>query len=610
MRKLLCCNPYGYNDVCFYLTVPQPAFYYHHFSIYPKPEKAQIVICNILVIGKTHCILMSNYTVHNYKKALTTPGSLPFRELKHRNLCAVYNEKNEPVRFFGTSSVVFKITDGSQCYALKCYTTDLFNRWEYLRQVHKSLTSLWPGWVVPFEIHDNELEVEDENHQVQSCSIILMPWIEGERLSDLIRLYSSQLNLHRKLSELFTSFISLVHQQLAQPFSHGDISPENIIVSPCGKMTLVDHDHFVFEGWGDSAGRGQWSLAYQHPQRNPANSENGADHFSFLVLALSLKALELDPSLFQQHNSRNGLLLTLVDYKYPHHSRVISDIRKLDDPYLQKLLNLLLSRLSLTDISIPGLLNYLDESQPLEKYSAPATDIFPQSVKEANNVEQEPEEPETFSPGEEFVTPKPVAFEEQINEQVTTTGLINEPAVTKQEFTIAPFVYDESEEDIDMIDINTIIYQKKRKKIPVFAASVLLASVLLIPGKKINFSGANTVKTESRQKAISENENNKSGRKEMPNTEVAVSDAARVNNPAPVSSSTTVSNNTLQTESSNNTAPASSHTDKLNELPGSKDAASSSIMAAAKPAFSKKQKKFPFTKKENTSSVSFRNTGF
>jgi|GEM_PF-5886759 len=305
---------------------------------------------------------MTPLSVHTFKKALTTAQPLPFCELKNRGFRLVYNEKKEPVNFFGTSSVVFKITDGSRFYALKCFTTELFNRWGYLKNVQTMLQSLQKGWIAPFELYENELYIENSEQQQQFYPIVLMPWIEGDRLSDLVRLYCSGKSLHGNLKNLSDSLILLANKHLGQLFSHGDISPENIIVTPSGKMMLIDHDSFTFEGWNSTAGQGGWSYPYQHPSRNLRKPDLDADHFSFLVLATSLKALELNPALFRQYNSSRGLLFTIDDYRYPERSNLIKEIENIDDPYLLRLLKLLLDQLNKKSTSIPGLLNYLDTS--------------------------------------------------------------------------------------------------------------------------------------------------------------------------------------------------------------------------------------------------------
>jgi len=305
---------------------------------------------------------MSTLSVQTFKKALTTAQHLPFCELKNRGFRLVYNEKKEPVIFFGTSSVVFKITDGDRFYALKCFTTELFDRWGYLKNVQTMLQSLQKGWITPFELYENELYIENSEQQQQFYPIVLMPWIEGERLSDLVRLYCSGKSLHGNLKNLSESLITLANKHLGHPFSHGDISPENIIVTPSGKMMLIDHDSFTFEGWNSTAGQGGWSYPYQHPSRNPRKPDLDADHFSFLVLATSLKALDLNPALFRQYNSSRGLLFTIDDYRYPERSNLIKEMENIDDPYLLRLLKLLLDQLNKKSTSIPGLLNYLDTS--------------------------------------------------------------------------------------------------------------------------------------------------------------------------------------------------------------------------------------------------------
>lgn len=305
---------------------------------------------------------MGNLTVQHFKNTLTNTSQLSFRELRNRNFRLVLNEKNVPVTYFGNSSVVFKLSDGTNLFALKCYTTELFKRWEHLKKVEKKLQELQNDWIVPFEIFENELEITDEEQQKHSCNIILMPWIEGERLSDIVDLYCSEKSLYKNLKKLTKSLVTLANRQTGQAFSHGDISPANIIVMPSGKMILIDHDSFNFDGWEQSPGKAGWIDAYQHPFRDAREDDLNADQFSFLILTISLKAIELKPDLYAEFNSSRGLLFTIDDFRYPEESELIDQLNEISDPYLESLLQLLLFRLTKNETTIPGLLVYLNDS--------------------------------------------------------------------------------------------------------------------------------------------------------------------------------------------------------------------------------------------------------
>lgn len=341
---------------------------------------------------------MNTFSAHHYKTALTkSKTSLFSGELLNKDLSLVCNDKNEPVKYFGSSSVVFKLSGGNRFYALKCYTTDLFGRWDYLRKVRQVLLKSENAWIVPFEIYENELEIEDDQNQTQTCSVLLMPWIDGERLLNQVKLYCSQQNT-ASIRELCKSFIELAVNQIGQPFSHGDITPENIIVTPSGKMLLIDHDTFTFKDWENKPGRAGWSFPYHHPYRSQHEQDVNADQFSCLLITICLKALEHNPLLFEKFNSSKGLLFNIDDFKNPRESAIVREIEKIKDPFLQNLLKLLIIRLHKNTIDIPQLQSYLtgNDWRQQEKMLEPEwKTLIENNNKHNNRIHTKP--PELFT---------------------------------------------------------------------------------------------------------------------------------------------------------------------------------------------------------------------
>jgi eukaryotic-like serine/threonine-protein kinase len=421
---------------------------------------------------------MNNRTVQQYLTALASTPQLPFKHLKDSHFQLVYNDNKEPVRFFGNSSVVFKITDGEKFYALKCYVTELFYRWEYLEKVQQQIKSIQADWIVPFEIHKNEIAIESDTGKPETCNVILMPWVEGNRLTDLVKEYTSKNSLHDKLKELTLAIKDLANKQVGQPFSHGDISTDNIIVTPSGEMVLLDHDSCFFENCRKMAGQGGWSLAYQHPSRYPGQADLQADHFSFLTLAISLRAIELNPGLYQQFNSSKGLLFTIDDYKNPEYSKVFGEIKKIEDPYLQHLLGVLLASLKTKEIAIPELLQHLNGSG----YTATQPVLPPQNDNENIAVEQEPAHTVMQPISSLVINNKGMIEEKNIQEE-----MIQHPAAEKAE-EVMPAV-----QPVDPLMITDPAHQKKRKKTRIAIIAVLSSVLLVLLGIKAFFPATKLV---------------------------------------------------------------------------------------------------------------------
>jgi serine/threonine protein kinase len=367
---------------------------------------------------------MHNLTIRQIRSLFSIGDELPLQQLKARQLRVVQNSKNKPESYIGSSSIVFRVTDGKEDFALKCYITHLPGRWEYLKQVQDELKALDIPWIVPFEIFPDELMIPDNASNPKTASLLLMPWGGTERLLDRVTSYAKN-NSKEGFGMLLKSLKTLADQQLNQKFSHGDVSPENILVTPKQELKLTDHDTFVFSDWTQTPyGQAGWSFPYQHPLRNPTHVDLHADEFAFLILAISLKGMEQEPALFSRYNSSNGLLFTVDDFRFPFDSPLIKELQHFQDPYLNRLVNLLLVHLHAKTTAIPGLLSYLDidnangDAQLAAQVDAlqnrlnkqlfdRLSSVAPESVSEEMSV------PNMYEPKEIEPEPQPINQEEK-----------------------------------------------------------------------------------------------------------------------------------------------------------------------------------------------------
>jgi serine/threonine protein kinase len=309
---------------------------------------------------------MKKETDFNINQVPNTKNQPLFPELADSQFHFTLDNKNDKIKYFGSSSVVYKISDGKNNWALKYFTTSLLNRWEYLKKVQDKLNSLQKDWIIPFSIADQQdIKLDPQNEHIHPGHVILMPWINGTTLHNLVEQYSISGN-KKGLLQLLTSFVDLVKKHATENFSHGDLSPENIMVTEEGKMILIDHDSFMFGEWTETAGQGYWSSSYQHPYRHPLKPDIKADDFAQLLHTICLKALFSQPGLYKTYNSTKGLLFTIDDFKSPEDSAIIKEMLNIKDTHLTRLINLLITHLQKNTTAIPGLIQYLSENNALE----------------------------------------------------------------------------------------------------------------------------------------------------------------------------------------------------------------------------------------------------
>jgi hypothetical protein len=207
------------------------------------------------------------------------------------------------------------------------------------------------------------------------------------------------------------------------------------MVLPEGKMILIDHDSFTFEGWKLSAGQGGWNFACQHPYRNPRTPDLFADHFSFLLLATTLKAIELNPGLYDQFTSSRGLLFNVDDYKYPEDSLLFNQLKKITDPYFRGILQLLLTSLKKNTTEVPELLYYLNAGS---ETSSAFIEKLPADIKKDEPQVNQEKVTEKFSslPGQQVpiissmvVNEKGIIVEQPIQAEKQESPVIQQSAI-------------------------------------------------------------------------------------------------------------------------------------------------------------------------------------
>ena len=89
----------------------------------------------------------------------------------------------------------------------------------------------------------------------------------------------------------------------AQSFAHGDIKPDNIMVRPDGTLTLVDYDGMYVAAMKGRKSPTIGTKDFAHPLRTVDDFDETIDDFALAVIALSLKAISLDPSLYTTYGA-------------------------------------------------------------------------------------------------------------------------------------------------------------------------------------------------------------------------------------------------------------------------------------------------------------------
>ena len=256
-------------------------------------------------------------------------------------LVPVLDDHGEPMRSSGAFAVVFKMKDEStgKEYALKCFTEDQEGRAEAYRQIADELESVDSTYVTSVKYLEKELFV-DSNCDDDEFPVLLMDWIDGETMD---RYIAENLYDNYAMSMLCYRFCKMAAWLRSQPFAHGDIKPDNIMVRPDGSLTLIDYDGMFVPAMKGQTSPTIGTKDFSHPLRTKDDFDETIDDFALATIALSLKAISLSPSLFDEYGSSDRLLFSADDYRDLSQSKLLTALHPLmTDSELNTLLSLFL----------------------------------------------------------------------------------------------------------------------------------------------------------------------------------------------------------------------------------------------------------------------------
>ena len=256
-------------------------------------------------------------------------------------LVPVQDDHGEPYRSSGAFAVVFKMKNEQtgKCYALKCFTEEQEGRAEAYRQIADELEFVDSSYITSVKYLDKEIFV-DSSCEEDEFPVLLMDWIDGETMENYI---AENYQDNYTMAMLCYRFCKMVAWLRSQPFAHGDIKPDNIMVRPDGNLTLVDYDGMFVPAMKGQKSPTIGTKDFSHPLRTVDDFNETIDDFALASIALSLKAISLKPSLLDEYGAADRLLFSAEDYRDLSKSKVMAALQELiNDEELATLLSMFL----------------------------------------------------------------------------------------------------------------------------------------------------------------------------------------------------------------------------------------------------------------------------
>lgn len=248
----------------------------------------------------------------------------------------------------GGFASVYKLRAEQRDWAIRFFLLNISNQQDRYARISEFVKKADLPYMVNFEYQPQGVRIAGT-----SFPLLKMEWVDGLTLDQYVLQHA---NHPAKLKVLSDSFQTLDSDLKSNGIAHGDLQHGNIIVTPDGKLRLVDYDGLYIPSTQDSPSTERGHPNYQHPDRRTENFDQNLDNFSSLVIYTSLRAIAKSPHLIQELDGcSDNLLFRSGDFAAPEQSRVFHELEKHTDEEVRHLAKLIRSYLQEEPGTVPPL---------------------------------------------------------------------------------------------------------------------------------------------------------------------------------------------------------------------------------------------------------------
>ena len=232
----------------------------------------------------------------------------------------------------GNFATVYRanLPDGN-ALAIKVFNRPADERRERYRAISDYLEQQQQPALVRFEYDDRGIRSASDG---KLYPLVAMDWVEGATLFDWARARAFAGDT-AALATAAEAWLDLTRELAAAEIVHGDLQHGNVMVAPDGRIRLVDYDGMAVPSLMGRTNPEVGLPPYQHPGRNPQTLIfPGLDNFSALVIYVALRALAVDPRLWDRHveaRDSDKLLFQEQDFSEPQASELYQELQALED---------------------------------------------------------------------------------------------------------------------------------------------------------------------------------------------------------------------------------------------------------------------------------------
>ena len=228
-------------------------------------------------------------TIANIVDALAAPYTV-WRTL--RGIEPTFHD-NRPLYVAGNAAVTFRVKHDGMDKILKCYT-----------RTNNHLMAIYGD-----EFHPRELCIIDIVGRKVWIDCLLTPYIEGITLDEALCSADGE----QELIAIASSFDAFAKRLLLSERAHGDLKPENLILTPTGEIRAIDWDAAFLPSFAGEASPEIGTAAYQHPQRTTDLYDKHIDDYSIAFLSVFLHAAAIDSTTIEYFRKYHEPMLSPKD---------------------------------------------------------------------------------------------------------------------------------------------------------------------------------------------------------------------------------------------------------------------------------------------------------
>ncbi len=278
----------------------------------------------------------------------------------------VERQQGYPRAFSGGFALTYHLTSKTGQFAVRCfhrYAPDIQERYDAISGVLGSLRS---DLFLKFSYQDKGILVNGSYYP-----IVKMDWVAGGQ--SLALFVERNLQKPAALRKVAENFRQAVRELKRLGIAHGDLQHGNVLVQGTD-VRLIDYDGMFVPRLKGRAANELGQRNYQHPQRTSANFDADLDHFSSILIYVSLLAIADNPDLWRDYNSSENLIFTAADYSDPEGSELLDDLKSQGGSqaqYYGRLETLFRAKLE----TIPPLEDWLQGREPGQRSTAVLTPV-------------------------------------------------------------------------------------------------------------------------------------------------------------------------------------------------------------------------------------------